>query len=120
MKLVAGTWGGVDVLVGGGGTIAVGLATHLGVSTGWGLVFGVATSWIRNAMLKVIAGLLWGGLVWIVMTWGFMPWLDPTMTVRINISPYWWWWLLHIIYGVILGIMAVALGRLFRPERERL
>lgn len=118
MKLVAGTWGGVDVLVGGGGTIAVGLATHLGVATGWGVVFGAVASRL-NAGMALILGALWSGLVWIVMTWGFMPWLNPTMTARINVQPYWWWWVLHIIYGVMLGILFVALRAAFQPKRQQ-
>jgi hypothetical protein len=117
MKLVAGTWGGVDVLVGGGATIAVGLATHLGVATGWGVLFGLLTARLRHWMLTIIAGFLYSGVVWIVMTWGFVPWLNPTMAARINVQPYWWWWVLHIIYGGILGIIFAAMrGMWQRPK----
>lgn len=117
MKNVAATWLGLGALIGGGWTVVIGLATHFGNSIAWGIVFGLLMSWRRNAAVTVIAGFVWGMVVYLVMTWVTLPGIDPTMAARVAVQPIWWWWLLHVIYGVVLGAawLAVA-GR--APARD--
>jgi len=64
MKNVAATWLGVDALIGGGGTIALGLVTHLCVAIDWGVIFGLQLSRSRSAPLRfwpACSGATWCG-----------------------------------------------------------
>lgn len=124
MKNVAATWLGVGALIGGGGTVVLGVVTHFVNSIVWGIVFGLLMSRFgllmsrsRNAGMSLIAGFIWGMVVWVVMTWVVLPWIDPTMAARVAVQPV-WWWLLHVIYGVVLGAALVVIGSA-KPARSR-
>lgn len=118
MKNVAATWLGVGALIGGGWTVVLGVATHFANSIAWGIVFGLLMRWRRNAGLTLLAGFVWGMVVYPVMTWVVLPWIDPTMAARVAVQPVWWWWLLHVIYGVVLGVAWLAVGNR-EPARDR-
>lgn len=59
--------------------------------------------------------MLWSDVVWVVMTPGILPLLNPTMAARVAIEPY-WWWMLHIIYGVSLAIVFLIIRAIATPR----
>lgn len=108
MKMVAATWLGVGALIGGNATVALGLATHFGTSMGWAIVLALLLGRRRNPVLTLIAGFLWGAVVvYLLMTWVVLPFLDPVMSVRVAVQPAWWWWVIHVIYGVTVGVFLI-------------
>lgn len=112
MKMVAATWLGVGALIGGNLTVALGLATHFGVSIGWAIVLTLLLGRRDNPMLTWIAAFLWGAVVvYFLMTWLALPWLDPVMHARVNIAAAWWWWVLHAIYGAVVGLLLIMRAR---------
>lgn len=116
MKNVAATWLGVDALIGGAWTVVIVVATHFGNSIAWGIVFGLLMSRPSrrpNVGVTVVAGFIWGMVVWVVMTWLTLPGIDPTMAARVAVQPVWWWWVLHAIYGVVLGAALAVMGAPF-------
>lgn len=117
MKNVAATWLGVGALIGGGWTVLLGVTSHFANSIAWGIVFGLLMNGRRNAGVTLLAGFVWGMVIWLVMTWVALPLIDPTMAARVAMEPVWWWWFLHVIYGVVLATALLAVG-VAAPARD--
>jgi hypothetical protein len=101
---IAAAFLGVDALIGGAGSVVLGLIAHVVMSLLLGGLFGAAIS--SNASRGVIVGLGFGYgiLVWAAMTFLFLPIVDVVMLERVMMGPV-WWLLLHLIYGLVLGLV---------------
>lgn len=107
VRSIAATWYGAEALVGGIGVLIVGLVTHLGNSAFWGALFAALPPPRKSAFAALLGGLVWGVVVWAIMSFTVMPWLNPTMhagTVRMGGG---WWFIFHLIYG---GMLVVTPG----------
>lgn len=88
------------------GPVAVGLAGHMMNSVMLGAVF-AALVWklTRNPINLAIAGMAWGGMLFVVTWWAVLPNIDPAMKL-VNEQ---WFLVSHLVYGMVLGLgVAVA------------
>ena len=79
VRSIAATWYGANALLGGAGVLIAGLATHLGTSAFGGVVFAALPSSRKSATVALLSGLVWGVVVWAILSIAVMPWLNPTM-----------------------------------------
>lgn len=103
VKNIAAMWFGVDALLGGVGTILVGMMTHMVVSIGWGAVFGLFMGRRRTIGAALLVGLVYGTAIWFVMTYIGLPLVNETMLERVQMQP-WWWLGFHWVYGMVLAL----------------
>ena len=103
VRSIAATWYGANALLGGAGVLIAGLATHLGTSAFGGVVFAALPSSRKSATVALLSGLVWGVVVWAILSIAVMPWLNPTMYAGTVGSEPVWWFVLHLIYGGMLG-----------------
>lgn len=104
VRSIAATWYGANALVGGAGVLIVGVLTHISNSAFWGMIFAAFPPVRKSTTAALFGGLVWGVVVWTIMSFAVMPWLDPTMyaaTVRMEAG---WWFVLHLIYGATLVV----------------
>ena len=111
VRSIAATWYGANALLGGAGVLIAGLATHLGTSAFGGVVFAALPSSRKSATVALLSGLVWGVVVWAILSIAVMPWLNPTMYAgTVGREPV-WWFVLHLIYG---GMLAITPGLVCR------
>ena len=102
LRSIAATWYGANALLGGAGVLIAGLVTHLGTSVFGGVFFAALPSSRKSARVALISGLVWGVVVWSILSIAVMPWLNPTMySETVGREPV-WWFVLHLIYGGML------------------
>ncbi len=106
MKLVAGVFWGVRVIIGGVWITLAGIAIHLAVSAVAGALFGVLFGHRINAIVGVALGIAFGGVVWAVNTYLVLPWADPVMLQREMVAPV-WWFVYHLVFGAVLVLVPV-------------
>lgn len=107
VRSIAATWYGANALFGGAGALIAGLVTHLGTAVFGGVVFAALPYSRRSATMALLGGLVWGVVVWAILSFGVMPWLNPTMySETVGREPV-WWFILHLIYG---GMLVVTPG----------
>ena len=68
-RLTAATFMGVDALLGGGGTVLLGLVMHLVAGAVLGVIFALLTPRVTSAGRDLGLGLLFGIVVWVVATY---------------------------------------------------
>jgi hypothetical protein len=102
VRSIAATWYGANALLGGAGVLIAGLATHLGTSAFGGVVFAALPSSRKSANVALLSGVVWGVVVWAILSIAVMPWLNPTMYAGTVGSEPVWWFVLHLIYGGML------------------
>ena len=111
VRSIAATWYGANALLGGAGVLIAGLVTHLGTSAFGGVVFAALPSSRKSATVALLSGLVWGVVVWAILSIAVMPWLNPTMYAgTVGREPV-WWFVLHLIYG---GMLAITPGLVCR------
>lgn len=113
LRQVAATSEGVGALIGGVSTVLIGLGIHLGVSAVWGLGFALFIRARTDLPLSILVGLAWGVAVWLVMTFGFLPYLNGVQYARVQLAP-WAWLGLHLLFGFVLGLLPLIERRLVR------
>jgi len=116
VRSIAATWYGASALVGGAGVLIVGLVTHLGTAAFGGVVFAALPSSRKSAIVALFSGLVWGVVVWAILSFAVMPWLNPTMYAGTVGKEPGWWFLLHLIYG---GMLVVTPGVVRRVSTHR-
>jgi hypothetical protein len=119
MKLIAGTTHGVDVLIGGAGIVLWGLIIHMMVSAGYGVLFALVMPRSTRPGAALVAGLIYGALIWAFMGSLIVPAINPTMHARLAMMSG-WFFLEHLLYGVGASL-APALRRRFggrSPDRQ--
>ncbi|MCU0263197.1 MAG: DUF1440 domain-containing protein [Candidatus Nanopelagicales bacterium] len=95
----------------GSESVAVGWLVHLGISAIFGAVFGLVGSRLLGSWgAGIIGGAAYGVVMWVLGALIAMPArLDMPL---LNLNEMAWQSLMgHIVYGVILGAVAVALAR---------
>ena len=103
LKLIAGLYFGVEALIGDGGVIVFGAITHLVTASLWGVVFAGLAGGRLHPGLAIIAGLGFGVAVWFIMTYAVLPFANPTMLDRVNLSMG-WFFVYHLIFGATLAL----------------
>lgn len=101
LKLIAASVFGVTAILGGPGVVFVGLVLHLVISAFWGTVFARLNPLDIPAGTVIGNGVLFGIIVWAIMTFLALPVVDPTMYQRIGLSPGMWFFQ-HLVYGAFL------------------
>ncbi len=114
LRLVAGVFFGVDVLIAGPWSELVGALVHLAVSIFFGIVFALLVRRDLPYGKAFVSALLYGVAVWLVMTYAVL-FADPVMRERLLVSPADWFWV-HLLYGLGLST-APALRRALFPAR---
>lgn len=118
LKNIAATWYGPRALLGGADVIFVGLLTHLVVAAAWGVLFGLLVGRFTSMRLVIMLGLLYGVIVWVMMTFAVMPAADPTMAERVATIEDWWWLVVHLVFGATL-VLTRPLARAFSGGSSR-
>lgn len=111
---------GVTALVGGAGTITLGLFLHFVTAAFWGILFASIIRKDTPAGKAFWGGLAYGVGMWAVMIYGVVPVLDPVMQPRVAMMPG-AVFIAHLVYGACLFVTP-ALRRRYaeRPLRPRL
>jgi hypothetical protein len=119
LKLIGGTLYRHSALEEGMGPAFWGLVLHLAVAAAFGVLYAAIMASRRQDPLAEVAGaIVYGLLVWIVMTFAVLPLVDPFMRSRVTgFSTAWFG--AHVVYGATLGILPQvrrALPQLRRGE----
>ena len=112
MELIDGTWAGPMVILGGAGYALGGLLTHMMFAAMTGAVFGLLLPRGIGWGGALLAGLLYGAVIWVVMAFVGLPLLNATMSARVNMMQGSFFWE-HLLYGVGLSLTPL-LRRSFR------
>jgi hypothetical protein len=104
VQSIAATFLGVGALIGGIGAVVLGFFAHVTMSLLTGGIFGALIS--SEASRGVIVGLAlaYGVLLWAAMTFLVLPIVNEVMLERVMVGPV-WWFVLHLIYGLVLGLV---------------
>lgn len=116
MKNIAALFYGVDALIGGAGAAVVGIIIHLIVGAVAGLVLGLLAGNRLNVLTALIAGLVWGVVIWAVNTWIILPLVNQVMLDRVMTAPV-WWLVYHLVFGGLL-LLIPPLVRAFAGRRH--
>jgi|GEM_PF-1859446 len=100
-KLISGVLIGVNSIIGGPGSVMLGLIIHLAVSAFFGIVFGAVFGRVRDSRIAFTRGLVFGIGVYLFMNFLILPWANPTMNARVDLQPGWWFFE-HLVYGGML------------------
>lgn len=99
MRLIAAAVLGLDALTAGGGAAILGMAIHLAVGAGFGLLFAAMLPSGVSGLAKIGAGLLYGLGIFVVMTFLVLPWVDLPMSATLSVG---WFLLYHLAFGLAL------------------
>lgn len=119
MKLIAATFYGVDALIGGTAVILVGMVTHLAVAAFWGFLFGLFIGGRNSVGGAILYGLIYGVVVWAVMSWIAQPIFNPDMQVRTVGAIPGWWFIYHLVYGGLLCFTPLLARTFAEPQGRR-
>lgn len=100
-RLIAATFLGPAALESGAGRFFLGLGLHLLVSAGWGVVFARLVPRWTPGRWAFAGGLLFGAVVWLVMTHAVLPIANPTMNAAVADNPSAWFFF-HLVFGGVL------------------
>ncbi|MBC75655.1 MAG: hypothetical protein CME64_06535 [Halobacteriovoraceae bacterium] len=118
MKNVSAIFLGDGAQQGSIGVILVGIATHFLFSIVWGIVFAFLTKRVTSSSSEVVAGIIFGGAVWAIMTYLFLPVVSPEVIVARE-GMEGWWFGCHLVFGFGLGITAPLKRNLEREVAPR-
>jgi hypothetical protein len=102
MKAMAALWLGPPALLGGAGTDALGLFTHLAGAAALGGLFAAVLGRRAGTGLSLVAGLAAGACVWALCRSPIVKAADETLWIRVNLSPGWWLFA-DLLYGASLA-----------------
>jgi hypothetical protein len=104
VQSIAATFFGVEALIGGLGSVVIGLSAHVVMSLLAGGIFGALISSESSRGVIVALALAYGVLLWAAMTFLALPLINEVMLERVLLAPV-WWFVLHLIYGLVLGLV---------------
>jgi hypothetical protein len=116
-KLIAGALLGVDVIIGGVGTVTLGLVIHMMMSALLGIIFAFFTSRVTQASHDFVFGVLFGVAVWAVMNYVGLPLVNSVMGDRVAMMPL-AWFVEHLVFGASLTLTPFF-ERASAPEEYR-
>jgi hypothetical protein len=114
-RMIASTFLGPDPT--GAGAVVFGMFVHFAFSAFLGALFGLVVGRGWKLGWAVAAGVLWGAIIWAVMTWLVLPAINPAMRAEVLKSPG-SWFAEHAIFGAILGLTPWLAANFARPARE--
>lgn len=118
VRNISAVWYGVGAFVGGAAVLVAGLLTHVVVSMAWGAVLGLFIGRKRSTGAGAGIGVLYGIAIWAIMTFLVLSWTNRDMYDRVMVHPYWWFGV-HLLYGLILGLLIPPLARAFSGVDRR-
>lgn len=101
-KSVACTFLGVEGLIGGAGSVLLGLVLHFVTAAFWGVLFAGIIERDTPVPQAALSGVVYGVGVWAVMTYIGLPALDRVLDARATFAPL-AWFLSHLVYGACLA-----------------
>lgn len=107
LKLIAATFVGIESLVGGPGVLLVGGLIHMVTGMAYGVIFAFLLPSRAGAGAGLLAGLVYGGLILLLMTFAVLPAVNDIMRERVDLIPV-AWTVGHLIYGATLGLLLPA------------
>lgn len=111
MRMIAATVQGVDALIGGGGTLALGMLIHLVVSAVFGIIFAALLPRGTSGTAAAGWGVLYGIVIWAGMRYIGVPLVNSTMAARLPMMAG-AFFIEHLLFGVTLGITPALVSRL--------
>jgi hypothetical protein len=118
LKLIAATFLGVNAIIGGFWVLLLGVLIHLSVSAGWGVVFGALARRLGVGASTALGG-IYGLAVYLLMTFLVLPWIDPVMRARVEVTMT-SFLIAHLVFGIALGLLTPVLrGAASRHEVQR-
>ena len=108
LRLIAATFHGKEAMA-GGGPLLTGLMIHMMTSMVSGVIFASIVGRRLTLPQALMAGGAFGIAIWVVMTFGGLPLLNPIMRERVVMMPV-AWFIAHLGFGMGLGA-APALRR---------
>lgn len=115
--LIAATILGGDALQGGFGVLLVGLLVHLTIAAALGVLFTVVVPARTTAGDALLAGLLFGAVVFLGMTYIFMPLVNPVMDAAMR-TQLTWFFVYHLVFGAGVAF-APAIARSLHVRHQR-
>jgi hypothetical protein len=120
LRLIGATLYGPDALSLGAAPVVVGLLLHLLVSAFWAVLFSFTVRPDTPVAGSFTTGLIYGVVVWAIMTFTIVPWADPLLATRLADFGTSWFGL-HLLYGAGLAVTPImeriATGGLALPPR---
>ena len=116
-KVIAATVLGVEAMVGGPATVALGLILHLAVTAALGAVFAALLARSATSGAALALGFAFAAVVYATVTWAVLPWANPTMKARVDLTPA-AFFAQHLLFGAALGLvphLRRRLGGALRP-----
>lgn len=113
LRLIGGTLYRHSALEPGLGPVLWGLVVHLAIAAALGVLYAAIVANVANKdqdpVIEVSAAIVFGLVVWIVMTFLVMPVVDPFMRSRVSgFSTAWFG--AHVVYGAMLGLVPQLRG----------
>lgn len=95
--------------------IILGIGGHMMNSTIAGIIFValLVAARSRGVIAPVMAGIVYGLLLWVVMRYGILPLRDSTKVLFTHslVSPQWVWWVAHAALGMTAGLVYAVAGQ---------
>lgn len=111
LRMIAGTFYGRDAMKAGVDALVVGLIIHMMVSMGWGMVFAIAAKRHAGIGSSIGLGMLFGLIVWALMTFIALPIVNPMMREQVDTMQA-AFLIEHLMYGAGVGLMPAIRRRL--------
>jgi len=120
-SIASGLLGRDAAFSGGSATAGLGLVLHFVVALGWTVMFWVLLqrwthlrAWTASTRGAVLAGLVYGAVVWLLMDGVVLP-LSHARATPVTAA---WFWIQLATHPFVVGLpIAVILGRAGRPAR---
>ena len=115
VRVSAALFMGVRAIVGGPGSLLLGVVIHLLVGGVLGGIFAVLLGDRRPGALVILLGIAYSLAILLAMTFIVLPAVNPVMAARVRVIP-WTWLLAHVVYGVCLALTPLLVTH--APERK--
>lgn len=110
LRLIAAALAGVTALIDGGGILTLGVAIHMMASAVFGIIFAALLPRRTSGGAAFGLGLVYGVVVWAVMTFIGLPAVNPVMGARVALMRGSWFFE-HLLFGAVLAITPALVRR---------
>jgi hypothetical protein len=101
IEMIAATFMSDAVAAHPGWSAVVGVGAHVLFGAGLGVIFAALTRSIDSLFGLVASGLLYGALIFLVMTYAVLPAMNPALAETLR---SWWFVLYHLAFGLGLPL----------------